>query len=86
LLGPRGESQATDWGAVQSGETAVGGGVERLHRNDVVADPANASKVRIDAGRFLTFSLDRSKKRDARRDFSQYLTGEISIWENRPYA
>src|SRR5207244_740689 len=44
LLRPRGKSQATCRGAVESSETAVGGGVEMLHRTDVVADPANASK------------------------------------------
>src|SRR5262249_19218223 len=46
LLRPRGEAQAAYRGAVESGETAVGGGVARLHRTDVVADPAKASKVR----------------------------------------
>src|SRR5438067_2980053 len=50
LLRPRGESQVTCRRAVESCETAVGGGVERLHRSDVVADPATASKVRIDVG------------------------------------
>src|SRR5262245_53991584 len=49
LLRPRGESQATCRRAVESCETAVGGGVERLHRTDVVADLANGSKVRIGA-------------------------------------
>ena len=45
LLRPRGEPQATSRTTVESGETAVGGGVERPHRTDVVDDSANASKV-----------------------------------------
>ena len=50
LLRPRGESQATCRSAVESCEPAVGGGFEELHGSDVVADPADASKVRVDAG------------------------------------
>src|SRR5258708_20895219 len=46
LLRPRGESQATCRRAVESCETAVGGGAFKLHRTDVVADSANVSKVR----------------------------------------